>query len=60
MTLYARFRTWCRALLYVATNGDSARRRASRRAAAPPRKCHECSTLVPHSTDWRDHLDASH
>ncbi len=44
------------AFRHVRSGGRTTRRRAVRKAAAPPRRCSECRQPVPHSSDWRDHL----
>jgi hypothetical protein len=41
---------------HALTGGASTRRRAVRRATAPPQKCPRCHQPVSHSPDWRDHL----
>jgi hypothetical protein len=44
------------AFRHAITGGASTRRRATRRAAAPPKPCPTCHRPMPHSGDWRDHL----
>lgn len=44
------------AVRHVGTGGASTRRRAVRRAEAPPAKCPRCHQPVKHSPDWRDHI----
>ncbi len=41
---------------HALTGGASTRRRAVRRAAAPPNPCPTCKRPMEHSSDWRDHL----
>lgn len=45
------------AFRHVRSGGRTTRRRARARAAAPPPRCRACKQPVPHSADWRDHLD---
>lgn len=45
------------AVQHIRTGGRTTRTRAVRRASAPPRRCAECHQPVPHSDDWRDHLN---
>lgn len=53
-------RRFVAAVQHVRTGGQTTRRRAVRRAVRPPRLCPECRQPVPHSPDWRDHLDHQH
>lgn len=46
-----------RAFRHVQTGGRTTRTRARVRAARPDRRCGECRQPVPHSHDYRDHLD---
>lgn len=48
------------AIQHVRTGGRTTRRRAVRRASAPLRRCSACHQPVPHSEDWRDHLEERH
>lgn len=45
------------AIRHVRTGGQSTRTAARRRAARPPRLCHECHQPIEHSDDWREHLN---
>lgn len=45
------------AFKHVRSGGRTTRTRAVRKAAAPPAKCPTCRREVPHSPDWRDHLN---
>lgn len=45
------------AVRHVRSGGQSTRTAAVRRSARPVRRCESCRQQVPHSTDWRDHLD---
>lgn len=56
--LLAAIQRFLDALRHVRTGGATTRRRAVRRAEAPPQKCPSCHQPVKHSPDWRDHLES--
>lgn len=52
----AAVRAFVEAVKHVGTGGASTRRRAVRRAEAPPKPCPTCKRPMEHSNDWREHL----
>lgn len=55
--LVVAVRRFAEAVQHVRTGGRTTRQTAVRRATRPPDRCPSCHQPVPHSDDWRDHLN---